>query len=439
MSQDETIAAIVTPLGKGGVGVVRISGDQSVRISAKLLSPFPRKPTPRHLYHGWIKGLDEVLFVYLKAPKSYSGEDTIEISCHGGVAIAKAILDRAVKAGARQAQPGEFTRRAFLNGKLDLVQAEAVLEAINARTVKAAEVAAGHLGGKLSKEIEAIRKTLMDVLAGIEAGIDFPEDEEIGGAGRVAKEIKKQLALVESAISGAEYGEVLREGARVVIAGKPNVGKSSLLNRLLQEERALVTEHPGTTRDTIEEPLGIKGIPIRLIDTAGIRRSGDKVEKLGIKRALESIEKADLIIALFDASSGRLEPEDQELMRLIRGRNAIVGLNKSDLGVKSKLKGARFSALTGKGIEQLTESIARSLIKGMKTEGTTILSSRQVGCLIKAKQSLQNATKSIRIKAGNEMLALDIREAVQALGEMTGLAVSDEIIDKIFAEFCVGK
>lgn len=439
MSPDETIAAIVTPLGKGGVGMVRISGDQSIKISAKLLASFPRRPIPRHLYHGWIKGLDEVLFVYLKAPKSYTGEDTVEINCHGGVAIAKAILDRAIKAGARQAQPGEYTKRAFLNGRLDLVQAEAVLEAINAKTVRAAEVAAGHLGGKLSKEIGRLRDRLVKLLAGVEAGIDFPEDEEkakVGGVGRVIKEL---LAIIDRAIEGAGYGEILREGARVVIAGKPNVGKSSLLNRLLQEERALVTEHPGTTRDTIEEPLGIMGIPVRLIDTAGIRTSGDKIEKLGIKRALESIDKADLIIALFDASSGRVGPEDLELMRLVKGRNAIVGLNKSDLGVRLKLKGIRLSALTGLGVERLIDSVAKRLLHGMKTEGTTILSSRQLECLIKAKQSLQSAQKSIRIKAGNEILALDIKEAIRALGEMTGLEVSEEVIDRIFAEFCVGK
>jgi len=404
-----------------------------------LLTPFPMKMRPRHMYHGWIKNLDEVLYFYMKSPKSYTGEDVIEISCHGGVAIAKAILDRAIGAGARQAHPGEFTKRAFLNGRMDLVQAEAVLEAINSKTIRAAEVAAGHLGGRFSREIKAVREALINVLAGIEAGIDYPEDDERGRVRKAGSIIKRQLKVIELAIEGAGYGEILKEGARVVIAGKPNVGKSSLLNRLLQEERALVTERPGTTRDTIEEPLGIKGIPIRLIDTAGIRRSRDKVELLGINRAKVSIEKADLVIALYDASCGRLEKEDHELQGLVKGRKVIVALNKSDLGVRLMTKGTLISAKTGKGFDRLLGLIAKALLKGMKTEGQTILSSRQLGCLVKAKQSLQCAVKSIRIKAGNELVALDIREAIQALGEMTGIEVSEEVIEKIFAEFCVGK
>jgi len=439
MSPDDTIAAIVTPLGKGGVGVVRLSGDQSLRISAKLLAPFPLKVRPRHMYHGWVKNLDEVLYVYMKSPKSYTGEDVVEISCHGGVAIAKAILDRAIVAGARQAHPGEFTKRAFLNGRMDLIQAEAVLEAISARTIRVAEVAAGHLGGRLSKEIEAVRATLMDVLAAIETGIDFPEEEDRGRVGKAGGLLRRQLRIVERAIDGAGYGEILKEGARVVIAGKPNVGKSSLLNRLLQEERALVTERPGTTRDTIEEPLGINGIPIRLIDTAGIRRSRDKVELLGINRAKASIEKADLVIALYDASCGRLEKEDHELQGLVKGRKVIVALNKSDLGVRLKSKGSHISAKTGRGVDKLLGLMAGELLRGMKTGGQTILSSRQLGCLVKAKQSLQCAEKSIRIKAGSELIALDIREAIQALGEMTGIEVSEEVIERIFADFCVGK
>jgi tRNA modification GTPase len=391
------------------------------------------------MYHGWVKNLDEVLYVHMRSPKSYTGEDVVEISCHGGVAIAKAILDRAIGAGARQAHPGEFTKRAFLNGRMDLVQAEAVLEAINAKTIRAAEAAAGHLGGRLSGEIITVRKALINALAEIEAGIDFPEDEDRGRVGRAGGLINRQLKIVESAIDGAGYGEMLKEGARVVIAGKPNVGKSSLLNRLLHEERALVTERPGTTRDTIEEPLGIKGIPVRLIDTAGIRRSRDKVELLGINRAKASIEKADLVIALYDASCDSLEREDHELRGLVKGRKVIVALNKSDLGVKLKFKGTHISAKTGRGIDKLLGLMARKLLRGMKTEGQTILSSRQLSCLVKAKQSLQSAEKSIRIKMGNELVAQDIKEAIQALGEMTGIEVSAEVIEKIFAEFCVGK
>jgi tRNA modification GTPase len=457
MSEEgDTIAAVATPPGVGGVGVVRISGQQSVEIARKIIRNLPQKIEPRRIYHDWIDNhypssetgpVDEVLYYLMKAPQSYTGEDVVEISCHGGPLILREVLGLAVKAGARRALQGEFTKRAFLNGKIDLSQAEAVIDLIAAKTDLGRRSAVNQLGGGLSRRIQTLRGKLLEELAKIEAGIDFPEEIEeqtLSALNRVFVDCNEEI---DRLLVTADQGKILREGIKTVIVGKPNVGKSSLLNALLGEERAIVTDIPGTTRDTIEETINIKGMPLVIVDTAGIRPPRDRAEERGIEVAKKEMRAAGLLIIVLDGSA-ELTDEDRAIFSEAESfQKGLMVLNKIDLGVRINLNGFKFprfkvSALTGEGIESLKEGVIGELHKGLfwgEVDGMPCINERHNDLLLKAKESLRLAGKSLLGRVPLDLVAIDLRTAVASLGEISGEKVSDEIVKTIFDRFCIGK
>ena len=454
-NNEDTIAAISTPLGEGGVGVVRISGPGSLAILRKLIpSHKPLGLESHRLYLETIKApesgktLDRAFVAYMKPPKTYTGEDVVEISCHGGVAVLNSVLRSAISCGARLAQKGEFTKRAFLNGKIDLAQAEAVISLVKARTEEGALLAADQLFGSLSARIKAIRNKTLDLLSRIEASIDFPDDVEGVGEG-VKKGTAEMIAEVDNLLKTADAGQVMRNGVPAAIIGKPNVGKSSLLNALLKQDRAIVSHTPGTTRDTVEETVSINGIPVLVMDTAGLRHAGDDLEVLGAERARRAIEKAGLLIVVLDASES-LTGEDDAILNAARGKRAVVAMNKIDLGdrvgedkINKALPGApifRISALKGSGIDQLEAGIFSTLTGGTQlTEVPVVTTMRQKQCLIKAREALSRAFESAQKGVQEDLISIDLRDAAASLGEVTGEMVSGEVIDRMFEEFCVGK
>jgi tRNA modification GTPase len=461
MTFRDTIAAIATPAGVGGVGLIRVSGPSAEGIARRLFRP--SRPLAvflsHHLYHGEIVApdtgstLDDVLAAFMKGPHTYTGEDTLEISCHGGPLILRTVLDEIFRAGARPAERGEFTKRAFLNDRLDLSQAEAVLDLVTAQTREGVAAAAGRLKGKLSARIAMIRSAIIDLLAGIEASIDFSDEDGIveapGGAF-----IGFQGPIDDLNALAATYrrGRITREGVGIMIAGRPNVGKSSLLNRLLGEKRAIVTPIPGTTRDFIEEAVDIGGIPVRLTDTAGIRQPENAIEKEGIALVWERLATADAVLFLLDGSMA-LTPEDRELLAKIQEKAVIPVINKSDLpqhidgaALAGLLPGTaplpiRVSAKYGNGIEDLTAAI-REMFLGQPAEETTemmIAHLRHKVALEQAAERLMRARDGLRDGLAPELAALEVREALDALGEITGRTTAQEVIERIFAKFCVGK
>ena len=452
----DTIAAIATPLGgESGVGVVRISGPDSLRIIRAIFKPTNQEPLTSHkLHHGWItdnsKDIDEVVVSYMANPRSYTGEDVIEISCHGGGVVLKSVLELAIKEGARLAGRGEFTKRAFLNGKLDLAQAEAVIELIRARTREGSILAASQLKGSLSSRIRGIRGTLMGLLAEIEASIDFPDEIPDMDTRKAKSTLETALNTVNKLIDTARMGKIYREGISIAIVGKPNVGKSSLLNALVREERAIVTDEPGTTRDVIEETVNIMGIPARVLDTAGIRNSNSKTERLGIDRAIKAIEQADIVLLLIDISQ-QLTSEDIDLMARTTDSRRIVVLNKSDLAHKLKLNditskagsvhSVEVSALKGDGVGELEKTIFDSvLLNKVVAENTEVMVNlRQKEALMRAGECIRKAIESAEKGMQADFVSIDVKGAIAALGEVTGEVVSDEILNRIFEEFCVGK
>ncbi len=461
MTFRDTIAAIATPPGIGGIGLIRISGTAAEGIARRLF----RTARPieaflsHHLYHGEIVApetgavLDDVLISFLKGPHTYTGEDTLEISCHGGPLILRTVLAEVVQAGARPAERGEFTKRAFLNGRLDLSQAEAVLDLITAKTPEGLATAIDRLKGKLTGRIEAIRNGVIDLLAGIEAAIDFAEDDGIvdtPGAG-----IPEFQTLIDDLLSlAATYlrGRIMREGIGVVIAGRPNVGKSSLLNRLLGEKRAIVTPIPGTTRDFIEETVNIAGIPVRLTDTAGIRPPENAIEEEGIDFVWERLATADAVLLLLDGSMA-LTPEDRGLLARMLGKPMIPVVNKSDLPQRldeallrdllpeGTPPAVRISAKYGDGIDRLTAAIHERVLAtpAEETPGAMIADLRHKVALEKAAESLIRAREGLRNGLSPELAALEIHEALDSLGEITGRTTPEEVLDRIFANFCIGK
>lgn len=461
MTFRDTIAAIATPPGVGGIGVIRVSGPEAEGIARRLFRPFrPISSFASHrLYHGRIvapvteETLDEVLVSFFRAPRSYTGEDILEINCHGGPLVLRSVLREALRAGARPAERGEFTKRAFLNGRLDLAQAEAVLDLITARTREGLSAAVGRLEGRLSGRIEAIRADIAGLLAGVEAAIDFSGEEggpEMPGA---------SLPAFQSAIDGiaalaatGRRGRIFREGIGVVIAGRPNVGKSSLLNRLLGESRAIVNPVPGTTRDFIEEALDIRGIPVRLTDTAGIRPPEDAVEKEGIDRVREKMETADVLLVLLDGNLP-LADGDREILRQAAGKPFLAVINKTDLPQRLQeetLRGllpenapgpVRISAKTGEGIERLDEALHDLVLEapGEEEPEAMVAGLRQQTSLEKTAESLARARDGLAGGLPPELVALEIRDALDALGEITGRTTPEEILERIFASFCVGK
>ncbi len=453
----DTIAAIATPLGEGGIGVVRVSGPGALEVAARIFRSSshkdPRQFPTYTIHHGHIVDpatqgvVDEVLLLLMRAPRSYTGEDVVEIHGHGGRVPLQAILRLALRHGARSALPGEFTRRAFLNGRLDLAQAEAVLDIVQAKTEAGLIAAMRQLKGGLSERIQGIRQEAVSLLATLEAAIDFPEEDlEFPDAGEVEKGLCRIEEVIIRLLRTAREGRLLRQGARVVIAGRPNVGKSSLLNALLQEERAIISPLPGTTRDTVEEEIEIQGFSVRLIDTAGLRAEGrDPIEREGLRRTRLALERADLTLVVLDGSAG-VTAEDLVVWRETEGARRLV-VNKIDL--PQVLSPDRYreqlqveplftSAKTGEGIEEVKREIGRAL-GGEMQEEVVLVGVRHREALERAKGHLEVARHALGVGHSLELVALDVRGAVDVLGEILGERVTEEVLDQIFQNFCIGK
>lgn len=461
MREDDTIAAISTPLGEGGIGIVRVSGKDALQIADKIFIGGRKKSLeelPSHsLNYGRIidpdsgQIIDEVLLSIMRAPRTYTREDIIEINCHGGIVPTKRVLELVLEKGARLAEPGEFTKRAFLNGRIDLSQAEAVMDLIRAQTDMGLAVAVNQLEGGLSKRVNSIRNILLEVLAHIEASIDFPEEdiEEIS-IEEIRTRIVNALKEIDKLLDTADTGKIIKEGLKTVIIGKPNVGKSSLLNALLQEKRAIVTDIPGTTRDIIEEVINIKGIPLKIVDTAGIRETEDIVEKIGVEKSREFFAKADLVLLVLDAAD-ELTKEDIMIMELLGEKKAIILINKTDLPQKldeervMKMVGdkpvLKISVKENLGIEDLKDTIAQIFFKGeLKSRDNTMITNiRHRDALKKAKENLVDAIKTIDAEMPLDCISIDIREAWNRIGEITGETVKEDILNEIFRRFCIGK
>lgn len=455
--KEETIAAIATAYGEGGIGIVRISGPDTLSILNRIFVPKTKGIANRKMIYGHIENpetgsiIDEVLCVYMKEPHTYTREDVAEINCHGSMVSLRKTLELVLKSGARLAEPGEFTKRAFLNGRLDLSQAEAVIDLIKAKTDKSFDVAMDQLAGSLSAEIKKIRDKLMDLLVNITVNIDYPdEDIEELTYNQMEKDILKISDMVEILLCSADSGRMIRDGLNVSIIGKPNVGKSSLMNQLLRETRAIVTEIPGTTRDTIEEFVSIKNIPIRLTDTAGIRETEDTIEKIGIEKSKQSFNEADLIIFVMD-SSRDISEEDRTIMQYIGDRKAIVLINKIDLGkiwnqeeITELLPNSvilETSMLEKTGIEKIEEQILNLVYSGKVKQNDSLLvtSVRHKELLERSKEFLRDALTMIRANEAMDFIEVDIKSAFETLGEIIGETVSDDIINEVFSRFCLGK
>lgn len=454
----DTIAAIATFPGNSGINIIRISGDNALNIAQKMFVNKNKEKSinlkPRYLHYGYVvdrygRIIDEVLMSYMKSPNTYTREDIIEINCHGGVISAKKILETALFYGCRLAERGEFTKRAFLNGRIDLTQAEAVIDIINSKTDSSHEISVNHLEGRLSREINEIIGKIMDLLANIEVNIDFPEyDEDEVTLGKVKNLSEKLIKELNRLIRTADTGKIFKEGIKTVILGKPNVGKSSLMNFLLNENRAIVTEVPGTTRDTIEEYVNIKGVPLRIIDTAGIRETKDKVEKIGVEKALQKVNESDLVIMLFD-SSKELEDEDLKILDYIKNKRVIYIKNKTDLENKLDLssfediekEAINISVLKNQGLDEIIDKISRMFFEGAIniSDELIINNVRHKNLLINAKNSLEEVQKSIRNNMTIDFIEIDLKQAMEYLGLIVGKSVSDDLMDKIFNEFCIGK
>ena len=454
---DDTIAAIATPLGEGGLAVVRISGPQALAVADKCFVPAGKnslKPStaPTHtiqfgkmVRHGEV--IDEVLLAVLRAPRTFTREDTVEISCHGGLLPAKLVLDTVLAGGARIAEPGEFTRRAFLNGRIDLAQAEAVADLIHSRTELALAAANEQLAGKLSKRINQLRDDLILTLAHVEAHIDFPDED-------IAPDTKDSLlrrlgggtAFMDELLRTANEGQILRRGIRAAIVGRPNAGKSSLLNQLLGRDRAIVSPIAGTTRDTIEETANIRGLPVIFIDTAGLRKARDEIELEGIRRSRESLAQAEFILHVLDASEV-LTVADEQYFAEFADKQRILVQNKSDLPVKLKMDGqpaprvVNVSCASGQGIEALKDAIKELAWSGeIKAEMLQVMiNSRHQEALNRARTAARHAAEALRANVTLELVAMDLRIATNAVGEIVGKTTTEDLLDSIFSTFCIGK
>ncbi len=442
----DTIAAISTPIGEGGIGIVRLSGRDARPIAQRL---FSRQLVNRYLVYGHIvdpeteEVVDEVLVAYMEAPHTYTREDIVEIDCHGGPVPLQRILELALRQGARLANPGEFTLRAFLNGRIDLAQAESVLDVVRAKTQASLRLAVQGLGGNLSEPIKEVRSSLMEILAYLTARIDFPEDEI--EEQDITRPLETAREALHDLISSAEAGMVYRQGVRTAIVGRPNVGKSSLLNRLLRQSRAIVTATPGTTRDTLEEVMNLKGVPLLLVDTAGIIDSKDEVEALAVDRTKKAIVQADFVLFVIDASEP-LAYSDRQLIDLLTEKTVLVAANKCDLPRRAELDGLPWlqvstSALTGEGLAELENGIVDFVLGGRVTasDAPLVTNPRHKEALIRAKQHLAHAQSAIAENLPDDFITIDLSAALNALGEITGETVTDELLDTIFSRFCIGK
>ncbi len=456
---EDTIAAISTPIGSGGIGIVRLSGDKSVEILDKIFRTASGKKAAELASHtityGKIishkKTVDEVLVSFMKAPKTYTRQDVVEINCHGGVQAVNSVLRACLDAGARLAEPGEFTKRAFLNGRIDLLQAEAVSEIISSKTENAKRAALSKLGGRLSGKIKELREQILSAEAAVEAAIEYPEhDDEIVTRLSARQTAGTVLEGVRELISRADFGRIIQNGINCVIMGRPNVGKSSFLNYILDEERAIVTDIPGTTRDVLSESVSIEGIPLNITDTAGIRQTGDVIEKIGVDRSFEYGENADIIFMMIDGSE-KLTEDDFRILDFIKNRRAIIIINKSDK--KSEVEPEELEAYAEKeniitvSIKQnhCVEDIFRRL-KAMFLGGeieiddsACVIGERTLESLKKAEISLMNVIDTVDSGFPEDFISMDFTDAYAALGEITGETLEEDVIDKIFSEFCLGK
>ena len=456
---EETISQIATPQGTGGIGIIRVSGADALRIARTVFRPIRGtlgEIAPYTARYGNIVAadgtiIDEGILLYMRAPHSYTGEDTVELQCHGGTIVLREVLLRTWETGARPAEAGEFTKRAFLNGRLDLARADGVMELIAAKSARAAHAARERMAGALSEKITAIRRRLLGAIARIEAGIDFPEDDIPAVQNAALREdIIAAADAVRRLLMGAEAGRILREGVKTVIVGRPNVGKSSLLNALVGTERAIVTEVPGTTRDVIEEEISVEGIPLRLLDTAGLRAAEDAVERIGVARTEQHLADAELVLAVFDRSSA-LTDEDRELLARLRTMHAdtIILCNKEDCasvlrvtdfaGVNAPV--LMISAHAGTGMDALRATIADRIrvMEGDLSDGALPNKEREAEVLRRALGHLAEAERTLAADMGSDFVSIDLRAAYETLGEILGETVDTDLIDRIFSEFCIGK
>jgi tRNA modification GTPase len=458
----DTIAAISTPLGEGAIGIVRLSGPDAFNIIDKVFkSPSGKKLSEVNshtIHYGHIvdpktkETIEEVMVSVMKAPKTFTREDVVEINCHGGILSVNRVLQLMITNGARLAEPGEFTKRAFLNGRIDLSQAEAVMDLIRAKTDRAADVALEQLDGRLSRLIKRLRQEILEVLAQVEVNIDYPEYDDVE---EMTNNMFKQKALyvqkeIEKLLRTAQQGKILREGLKTVIIGRPNVGKSSLLNTFVQENKAIVTDIPGTTRDVIEEYVNVRGVPLKLVDTAGIRETEDIVERIGVERSRKVLQEADLILLLLNYNDP-LTDEDRRLFDTIHGMDAIIVINKTDLEKRidldevKKLAGNRkiihLSVREEKGIDELEETISNMYMTGEieNDDFTYISNARHVALLNQALQSINDALSALENDMPVDLVQIDMTKAWELLGEIIGESVHDELINQLFSQFCLGK
>ncbi|SUY48547.1 tRNA modification GTPase TrmE [Clostridium putrefaciens] len=457
MKEFDTIAAIATAVGESGISIIRVSGDKALSIVSSIFEGKNNRKiddiSPYSMRYGKIvdkfskEMIDEVLVSFMKGPKSFTAEDSVEINCHGGIMSTNKVLEEVIKAGARIAQPGEFTKRAFLNGRIDLSQAEAVMDLIRAKTDLSMKSALMQSEGRISREIKDIRHDLLGVIAHIEATVDFPEEDlEEMTSDKIKIDLDNIINRIERLLDTASEGRIIREGLSMVIIGKPNVGKSSLLNSILMEQRSIVTDVPGTTRDVIEEYINLDGIPVKVVDTAGIRETEDLVEKIGVERSKEKISEADLVVLMLDLSR-KLDSDDKEILEYIKNKKYIVILNKSDL--KRELEECDFqdmkniieiSAKNGEGIDLLKNKIKDLFFKGeINSTDLMITNSRHKEALYRAKEKCLASLETLNSGVSIDFASIDIRGAWINLGEVSGETLEEDIIDKIFSEFCLGK
>lgn len=459
MQMKDTIAAVSTAMAPSGIGIVRISGPCAVTVADEIYQSTKADKTlntqkSHTIHYGYIKEgdtiIDEVLVMLMRGPHTYTGEDTVEINCHGGVLSVKKVLEAAIRHGARPAEPGEFTKRAFLNGRIDLSQAEAVMDIISAKNEYALKSSLGQLKGSVLEKIREIRSAILYEIAFIESALDDPEHINIDGYGKKLEvAVKSQLTKIDRLLSTVDEGKMIQEGIKTVIVGKPNVGKSSLLNLLVGEEKAIVTDIAGTTRDVLEETVNLQGISLRMLDTAGIREASDKVEQIGVERAREHAKDADLILYVADASV-QMDENDEEILSLIKEKKAIVLLNKSDLNqvISEELMRQKvdapvlsISAKVSMGIEELEDTIRDMFFYGDLSfnDEVYITNIRHKTALETAKESLNQVLQSIEMGMPEDFFSIDLMSAYEALGEIIGESVGEDLVNEIFSKFCTGK
>jgi tRNA modification GTPase len=456
MSEQDTICGVSTPAGEGGIGIIRISGERAVEIASSIFRKQNGKSlseaASHTLHYGHVVSpdgneiIDEALVSVMRAPATYTREDVVEINCHGGMLPLARTLALAVSRGARQSEPGEFTKRAFLNGRIDLSQAEAVMDVIRSRTEFAHKAANEQLLGHLSSEVQDLRNSLLSIAASVEAAVDFPEEDIELDSGQPLRDRVSQVLLgIDAMLSSVAAGRILREGFGTAIVGSPNVGKSSLLNALLRSNRAIVTDIPGTTRDVLEEYLNIQGVPVKILDTAGIRHAHDVVEQEGVRRSLAAVRDADIVLVVLDGSRG-INDEDRRVLKEIAEKPAIAVINKSDLprvmaAVALPEIQVSVSCRSGQGLDELRAAIASAAMSGTRAvqEHGWAINQRHRTALEQAKESLNKVLESDAARLSPEFIALDLRVALDSLGLVIGATYTDDILNRIFDDFCIGK